>query len=161
MIARSLWIALAALAAAPGGGSPVRHLAQGQQSGVDRPRQLVARSRREWEALVGDYRGSRENKQGALALHVDWSKEMLLAAFMGQKPTGGYSVTITSVRSVGGHLFVTVAESVPSRDVMTAQVLTTPFDIVAVKKSALPVVWKTISAPAARPLQIRPGAGPQ
>lgn len=161
MIARISWMLLAALAAAPGGGGPVRHLAQGQQSGVGRPRQLVARSRQEWEKLVGDYRGSRENKQSALALHVDWSKEMLLAAFMGEKPTGGYSVTIQDVRPERGRLVVTVAQSAPGHGMMTTQVLTTPFDIVAVKKSTLPVVWKVVAGPPVRPTRGRNLAAPQ
>ena len=65
---------------------------------------------------------------------VDFSREMVVAVFLGSRPTAGYGVEI--VRAVGnsGTLVVEYVETAPSRDAITAQVLTAPYHLAAIPK---------------------------
>jgi hypothetical protein len=60
-------------------------------------------------------------------LSVDLKSNIVIAAFLGQRNTGGYSVEIT--RAANGE--VQVAEKAPAKDVMVPQVITAPFKIVS------------------------------
>jgi hypothetical protein len=114
---------------------PMRTLIEGQQCEIRKPRRQVVRSATQLNALW------KEMSADGAKPKVDWSKEMVLAAFLGTRNTGGHRVSITDVRPVSGKLRVRVKELRPPSDGITIQVLTTPFKLVAVKKSALPVVW--------------------
>ena len=60
-------------------------------------------------------------------LNVDLKTNVVIAAFLGQRNTGGYSVEIT--RSANGE--IQVAEKAPGKDVMVPQMITAPFKIVS------------------------------
>ena len=61
-------------------------------------------------------------------LNVDLKTNVVIAAFLGQRNTGGYSVEIT--RAANGEIQVT--EKVPGKDMMVPQVITAPFKIASV-----------------------------
>jgi hypothetical protein len=73
---------------------------------------------------------------------VDWSREMVVAIFLGTKPTSGYRVAITDARPVEGKLVVSYTERSPGKGDITLQVLTAPYALAVVPKSTLPVEWK-------------------
>lgn len=52
-----------------------------------------------------------------------------LVVYAGERPTGGYSIEITSIVDQEGITEVTVKEKAPGKDVMVTQALTYPFDI--------------------------------
>lgn len=114
----------------------LRIVKQGQQGSAQKPSRHVVRTQAEWTALW------KANLGGAAPPKVDFSREMVLAAFMGTRPTGGYAIKITSAREEKGKLVVTVTEQQPPPGSMAIQVLTSPFHIVAVKRSSLPIAWK-------------------
>jgi hypothetical protein len=60
-------------------------------------------------------------------LNVDFKTNVVIAAFLGQRNTGGYSVEIT--RAANGE--VQVREKAPGKDVMVPQMITAPFKIVS------------------------------
>jgi hypothetical protein len=60
-------------------------------------------------------------------LNVDLKTNVVIAAFLGQRNTGGYSVEI--MRSANSEIQVT--EKAPGKDVMVPQVITAPFKIVS------------------------------
>ena len=60
-------------------------------------------------------------------LSVDLKTNTVIAAFLGQRNTGGYSVEIT--RAANGEIQAT--EKVPGKDVMVPQMITAPFKIVS------------------------------
>jgi len=142
---RNQWILAAALATvAAGGGAvpmPARTIAQGGFCKQEKPGHEVARTAGEWEKLWRAYSGTPRDREIAPP-PVDWSKEMVLAAFMGSRTTGGYRVQIQGAEEVAGKLVVTVTERKPGPGDIVAQAFTTPYHVVAVKKSALPVQWK-------------------
>jgi hypothetical protein len=107
---------------------PFRTVEKGAQSNVDAARHIVIRSSAEWTAFWKTHNFDKP------APRVDFDKEMVLGVFMGNRPTGGYSVAITSVVERDGSLVVTYSETSPRPGAMTAQVLTFPYHLVAVAK---------------------------
>jgi len=70
---------------------------------------------------------------------VDWKKEMVVAAFAGQKPTGGHKLEVRTVAIPSGEsklwdLFVIYHETAPQG--MATQALTYPSQVVRVKRVA-------------------------
>ena len=55
-------------------------------SGIDTPQQTVARTAAEFEALW------KKHAPGQTVPTVDFTKQMVLAVFLGTRPTGGFSV---------------------------------------------------------------------
>jgi hypothetical protein len=99
---------------------------KGEHSNMDDAAQVVAKTQQEWEQLW--QRHAPERSRPA----VDFSKEMVLAVFLGSRPTAGYALEIVSATQNGGTLVVRYRESAPARSAMTAQVLTSPYHFVAV-----------------------------
>ena len=129
-----MWIAaIVASAQVP---SAVRTLDRGAHSNLDERLTASARTDAEWTALW-----KRHNYDKPVP-PVDFSKEMVVAVFMGSRPTGGFSVEITSAAESGGKFVVSYRESAPRPDAMTAQVLTAPYHLAAVAKSALPIAFE-------------------
>ena len=60
-----------------------------------------------------------------------------LVAFWGEKPTGGYSVEITSVRSDGDRVGVQLSLKDPPPDAMVTQALTYPYVTAVVRNADL------------------------
>lgn len=150
MHARLFALALIATAATAviAADTSLRTLAMGTQSGVQKPERAVVRTQPEWEAL---WKRSAPTKAQAEAIpKVDWSKEMVLAAYLGSRSTGGYSIRVVEARETNGKLEVRVEVRSPLPGGIVTQAFTAPFHIVAAPKSALPVAWKPV-APAGKP----------
>ena len=109
---------------------PMRTIEKGVMSNMDDARQASARSVEEWSRLWTLHGGERTRPS------VDFSREVVVAVFMGTRPTAGFSIEITRVREEGPALVVTYKETRPAPDALTAQVLTSPFHIVAVPRGS-------------------------
>jgi VWFA-related protein len=97
-------------------------------SGIDRPEQLVLRTAAEWQTAW------QRHAPGRPAPGVDFNKNMVVAVFLGSRPSGGYQVEITGVRTNGKTLVVQWAERQPGPGQMAAQVMTAPSHIVTVPR---------------------------
>jgi hypothetical protein len=106
----------------------MRTIARGGQSNIDSARQALARTSAEWTARW------RAHEFHQPAPSVDFSREMVVGVFMGTRPTAGYGVEITGAREENGALVVQYRETRPAAGAITAQVLTSPFHLVAVPK---------------------------
>jgi len=117
---------------------PLRTVGKGPMSAIDRPRQVTVRSAAEWGALW------KENGANAPLPAVDFTREMVVGVFVGTRPTAGYGVEI--VRAIGNSstLVVEYVEAAPSRDTITAQVLTAPYHLAAIPKRDGAVVFKKV-----------------
>jgi hypothetical protein len=123
----------------PGGASPFARVAKGDMSGVQIMRQVTVRTAAEWQKLWKEH--SPEEKMPA----VDFNSHMVVGIFLGSKPSAGYQVEILNVRPEGNELVVEYAQKQPGRGMMTAQILTEPFDLVTVPKHAGPVRFVEVS----------------
>ena len=117
------------LAAGQRGDVP-RVLDTGARSQIVVAREAVVRTPAEWNALWQAHLPARP------AAAVDFSKEMVVAVFLGSKPTPGYGVTIVSAVEEGNVLRVRYRETSPAPDAILAQVITFPYQIVAIPKSS-------------------------
>jgi hypothetical protein len=68
---------------------------------------------------------------------IDFEGSVLVLAGMGMRPTGGYRVTIESVRAHEGVLYVTVRERSPGPTCGTYQALTQPVHVLEVPRQGL------------------------
>lgn len=119
--------AIAMQAASP---SPVVVIARDAMSNVDSPRQAVARDSAEWAALWRSHAGD------AAPPKVDFATRTVVAVFLGSRPSAGFAVEIIGTRQVNGALIVQWQERRPSRDEISAQVLTSPAIIASIPKFA-------------------------
>lgn len=93
-------------------------------------RDIVVRTAAEWEALWRSHQPARP------PVAIDFAKEMVVGVFLGSRPTPGYGVTIVSAVEEGKVLRVRYRVTSPPSDAILAQVITFPYQIVAVPKSA-------------------------
>jgi hypothetical protein len=108
-----------------------RTIAKGDQSNIESPAQVLARTEAEWTALWRRHAGD------AAAPPVDFTREMVVGVFMGSRPNAGFSITIVTSMEVKGVLVVRYRETIPSRDAVTAQILTFPYHLVAIPKATV------------------------
>ena len=100
---------------------PLKVLAEGQISSITDP----------FVAVIPDdetYSKLRKMEARLPKLEPDFfSLNVVVAAFLGTRNTGGYSVEITRGRNDQFH----IAEKAPPKDAMTVQMLTSPFKLVS------------------------------
>jgi len=109
---------------------PMHQIERGLNSDIDARRQVAVRTAGEWATLWAQHAGERPKPA------VDFSRDMVVAVFMGSRPTAGFTVEITGVRVEGAALVVSYKETRPSPDSVAAQILTSPFHLVAVPRGA-------------------------
>jgi hypothetical protein len=63
---------------------------------------------------------------------VDFANDVVIVAALGQRPTGGYEITVRRAAVEGGRLLVEVLTSSPGSNCMTTMALTQPVAAVAV-----------------------------
>ena len=121
-------ILLALMSTLQPGTMAIRTIDKGVNSNVDAARQAVARTETEWSALWKAHDPNRPMPK------VDVSKEMVVAVFLGSRPTAGFAVEIASAEVRNGALVVRYRETKPAPGTITAQILTSPYHIAAVPK---------------------------
>ena len=108
--------------------SSVKTIANDQMSNVEEARQMVARNQTEWAALWREHAGTKP------APKVDFETATVVAVFLGSRMSGGFSAEITGTHMQGAALVVDWAERRPGRDMVAAQVITSPAAIAAIPK---------------------------
>jgi hypothetical protein len=106
-----------------------RTIEKGDQSNVEDAKQVLARSGAELRVLWQQHAPDRP------APSIDFSKEMVVAVFMGSRPNAGFSTAIVSATAAAGVLIVRYSETRPKPGAIAAQVLTFPYHIVAIPKA--------------------------
>jgi hypothetical protein len=67
---------------------------------------------------------------------VDFKKGYVIAVFAGERPTGGYAISVEKVTDIGKERHVTVLLEKPGAGCITTQALTSPYQIIRVPFSA-------------------------
>ena len=70
---------------------------------------------------------------------INFEKKMVVAVFMGECTSGGYSIEIIKIIKTVDEIIVEVKEKEPPSESLRTLVLTQPYHIVVVKSSLLPV----------------------
>jgi PrcB C-terminal len=118
------------------GQSAIHTVDKGPQSNVDARLTAAARTEKEWTTLWKKHNFDKPVPR------VDFSKEMVVAVFMGSRPTAGFSVEIVAAAERDGKFVVGYRETQPAPGGITAQVLTAPYHIAAVPKSLLSIEFQ-------------------
>jgi hypothetical protein len=105
-----------------------RTIEKGDQSNIDDSTQVVIKTDAEWTALWRRHAPDRPMPK------VDFGREIVIGVFMGSRSNAGFSTEVISALAVKGALIVKYRETLPSRDTITAQVLTFPYHLVAIPK---------------------------
>ena len=122
---------------------------RGPMSGVEAYREVVVRNADELQTFWSTLTTRRAMPK------VTFANTMLVALFLGERPTAGYAVEIVSVARDGETLVIGYAERVPAPDAMVGQVLTTPYVIAGVPAHAGPVSFVKVEGPAGPPPAVR------
>jgi hypothetical protein len=116
-------------------GAPVT-IDKGNQSNIDAGRMATVRTEAEWTRLWQEHNPDRPRPS------VDFSKQMVVGVFMGSRNTAGFGVEIVSAADADGVVTVHYRETVPPRGGITAQVITSPYHLVSVPKTASTVTFQ-------------------
>ena len=73
---------------------------------------------------------------------VDFSSDMVLAAYLGEKFTSGHRIEITGAKDLSDAIHVYLAEVRPGPSAIVAQVLTQPYHIVKTRRADKGVVFE-------------------
>ena len=114
--------------------SGLETIARGNSSRIVQPRRVVARSGDEWRAVWAAHAGP-----DIQAPPVDFDTRVVAAVFAGEQPTSGYSVAIDAATRDGDALVLQVEEQHPPHGAITAQVITSPFHIVSLRRYDGPI----------------------
>ena len=109
-----------------------------RMSGIDAAQQSVVRTEAEWNALW------QKHAPGRPAPAIDFAKNMVVAVFLGSRPSAGYAVQITDVVSEGNALIVRWQESRPAAGTSAAAVMTAPAHLVSVPRRDGPVKFEKV-----------------
>ena len=123
---------------------PFSTLAKGLASGVDQPAQIVVRSQNDWAALWSRHMGTRTAPPPPPS--VDFSRDMVVALFMGERPTGGYAIEVTRIERTDAGLSIRYRATRPDPADMHAQALTQPFHLIKLPRIDGPVTFVLESA---------------
>lgn len=108
-------------------------------SGISDSRRIVIRSDSEWTEFWAAANANLVPPPEAP--EVDFSRDMILAAAMGGRPTGGYAISIPTVKREGSEVWAVVHERSPGPTCFTTQVLTAPVVAVRVPRLEGPLHW--------------------
>jgi PrcB C-terminal len=125
---------LAAFAAmqVPGPSIPFTSLARGMVSGITQPDEVVVTSPAEWQTLWS------RHAPAAPLPGVDFTTDMVVGVFAGERRTGGYGVQILGIERGAGDAVVGYRITEPGRDAMVTQMLTSPFHLVRLPRQGVP-----------------------
>jgi hypothetical protein len=106
-----------------------RTIEKGEQSNVEEARQVLVRTDAELRQLWQQHSPERPMPK------VDFSREMVVGVFMGSRPNAGFSTAIVSATAANGALIVRYSENKPAAGIVSAQILTFPYHLVAIPKA--------------------------
>lgn len=102
-------------------------------SNIREPARLVISDAETWAAVWAGMIGPAGSPADAPA--VDFSRENVLIAAMGERRGGGYAIAITGLARAGGRIEAEIQSTIPA-GCSGADVMTTPLDAVRIPKTA-------------------------
>jgi len=116
---------------------PFETIDRGFHSGIRDARQVVIYDLEAWRGLWTEHVKGRFPEPPLPP--VNFIHEMVIAFFLGEKSTSGYTATVREIFVSDGKLVVKVDVETPPPGAFLLQVLTQPFHIVKVARTDLPV----------------------
>ncbi len=112
----------------------------GDMSGYCEEAYLVVRTETEWEAIWEKHTLS--ELSATPHPRIDFTGSIVVCAFMGRRPTAGYSISIQRIWTDGKQVHVEIAKSSPPEDFAVAQVITCLFTFAMLEKTDLHFIFQ-------------------
>lgn len=106
-------------------------------SGVNAPGQLVIRDVTAWSTLWQNIHATTDPMPPLP--EVDFGQELIVAAALGMRNTGGYNILLTGANEDAAGVEIQVLETSPGADCFTTQALTQPVDLARASRRDGPV----------------------
>ena len=106
---------------------PLTTIQKGNFSGIREPLQVTVRTQDAWESLWKKHTSIQSPPSPLPA--VNFTTEMVVGIFAGEKTTGGYDVELTRAELKDSTLYVYYVEKNPASGGMAIQALTQPFNL--------------------------------
>lgn len=115
-----------------------------QNSTIATRERVVVENQAQWEIV---WRRLWHNESSAPAAPaVDFTREVVVVAAMGGRPTGGYSIRVDQADARTDHVSVRVVETSPGRRCVVTMATTAPLDVVKLTRTGLPVRFQEVEA---------------
>jgi uncharacterized membrane protein len=111
-------------------------IAHGDASRIVDSRRVVVRTPEEWRVLWALHAGP-----DAEAPAIDFASTIVAAAFAGEKPTAGHGIEIVAAIDEPDGVRLVLEQRAPGPGMLAAQILTSPFHIVACPRTDREVRW--------------------
>lgn len=119
-----------------------RSVAFGGLSGITVSQERVIRDPEEWGRLWQAHQAGAFPQRSLPA--VDFSRELAIAIFAGERPTGGFAVAVEQVAESASGIEVVYRVTSPPPGAIVSQALTSPFQIIAVESRSGPVRFRRL-----------------
>jgi len=115
-------------------------IGKGSYCGHETAAEYVIRDASAWKDL---WKQTNSNSSSQPPIpEIDFSKEMILGAYLGQKNSGGYGIKISRVQERDNCLEVYVEKSAPKLGMMTTMALTQPYHLVKTALTDKEVIFR-------------------
>ena len=75
---------------------------------------------------------------------IDFKTHSIIAVFAGQKPTAGYAIAVAKIEDASARM-VSITLAKPSDSCILAQSITTPYQLISVPTTSLPLAHEDVS----------------
>lgn len=133
---KAIWLTIVLAAMQPSG---VETIVRENNSNVEEFRQAVAWTPAEWATLWRSHAGMSKP-----APAIDLTNRIVVAVFLGSRPTAGYAVEIVGTKQESKTLVVEWRETRPKERMLLAQVLTSPAVIASIPKFSGDVSFRKV-----------------
>jgi len=112
----------------------------GDHSGYLEEAYLIVRTEAEWAEVWEKHTALCMPKTQCPKIVV--SKNMVICAFMGQRPTTGYSISVERIWTDGERIHVEIAKYSPPKNAIVGEVLTYPYVFTSLERTDLEVAFR-------------------
>lgn len=102
------------------------------RGGLPEAGSVVVDSEAEWQAVWAALRGVGDRPS------MDWDKELVIGVFLGERPTGGYALTVQEIRRLSpNHIELRVVTQAPKPGDFVTMAFTYPGELVRIDRRGL------------------------
>jgi len=105
----------------------------GDQSGYNEETYLVVKTEAEWAEVWAKH--TAPHMPTTLYPEINFSKDMVICAFMGKRPTTGYSISVRRIWAEEERIHVEIAKSSPPENLMVSEVITYPYIFASLERT--------------------------
>ncbi len=119
---------------------PMEIVMDGTFSAIDDKREILINSNEQYQSLMNEVYKNLDQMPRIPV--VDFTKNSVIAVFIGPRNNGGFMVAIDSINDGSNSISVNVTETTPGKNCVVTEAATKPFTIVKIPKTDKKPVFK-------------------